>query len=128
MVPPNVRDRSAVPVPIPIFLPPTNADWTEIVKSYHERYGSSAPAEGYPLMADVIFCFEPAWGYDPAAIFFFQQGMITTEQFGQPDHIIIALAHLTSVKGDHIIMDPVTDRRYMIADGALGYFTFMMGK
>src|SRR5512138_3793108 len=54
--------------------------------------------------------------------------MITTEHLGLPDHIIITLAHLLPIDGDHIVMDPVTHGCHMIADGALCNLTFMMGK
>ncbi len=55
-------------VPLLIHNLATKEDWTEIVKSYSERYGSSAQSDGYSLMGDMIFCFEPAWGYDPEEI------------------------------------------------------------
>src|SRR5258708_37382903 len=61
-------------------------------------------------------------------ICFLQYRMTSAKQFCQFDHIIIALAHLSTVNGDHIIMYPVTNRRYMITNCALCNFTFMMWK
>jgi pimeloyl-ACP methyl ester carboxylesterase len=43
----------------------TQEDWTPIVKTYAEHHSSSGPAERFLLMKSVIFCFDPAWGYNP---------------------------------------------------------------
>ena len=64
--------------------------------------------------------------YRHRVIGFFQYRMFAAEEFGQFDHIIVTLAHLPAIDGDHIVVDPVTDRCHMIADRTLGNFTFMV--
>ena len=61
-------------------------------------------------------------------ICFFKHGVIAAEQFRQLDHIVETLAHFPAINGDHVIVYPITNRSYMIANGALRNFTFMMGK
>src|SRR5512147_1821742 len=61
-------------------------------------------------------------------ISFLQCWMIATKEFGELDNIVIALTHFLPVNGDHIVMDPVTNRRHMIADCTLCDLTFMMRK
>ncbi len=46
----------------------TNTDWTAIVKSLSQQGGGSSEDEGSLLMANTIFCFEPAWGFLPDEI------------------------------------------------------------
>src|SRR5882757_4820006 len=48
------------------------------------------------------------------------------EHFRQTDLIVVTLPHLLPVDGDHIIMQPVTGRNMLVADGTLRYLTFMM--
>src|SRR3954465_12200777 len=55
-----------------------------------------------------------------------QYRIISTEQFSEFYYIIIALAHLSSVDGDHVIMHPVFNRCGVVANSALGNFTFVM--
>jgi pimeloyl-ACP methyl ester carboxylesterase len=63
------KSGAYVQLPFLIHTLAASEDWTPVVKSYNEQYGSSsAPAETYNLMPEVIFCFEPAWGYDPGEI------------------------------------------------------------
>src|SRR5687768_18327218 len=59
-------------------------------------------------------------------ISFLQSRVVTAKQFRKPDNIIIALPHFFPVNRDHVVMYPVTDRSYMIANGALRYLAFMM--
>src|SRR5678809_1422407 len=59
---------------------------------------------------------------------FLQHGMITTEHFGKLNYIVIALAHFSAVNGNHIIMNPIAGRRYVVADRALCDFTFVVRK
>ena len=46
----------------------TNTDWTDIVKSLSQQRGSNGEGEGMLFMAKMIFCFEPAWGFQPDEI------------------------------------------------------------
>jgi pimeloyl-ACP methyl ester carboxylesterase len=50
-------------------------DWTAIAKHYSERYGSSGSPEPLLLMKQVIFCFDPAWGFQPEEIDRLNPGM-----------------------------------------------------
>src|SRR6185436_8232285 len=58
-------------------------------------------------------------------ICFLQCRMISAEKFGELDNIVIALPHLLAVNCDHIIMYPITDRSYMIANCTLCDLAFM---
>ncbi len=58
-----------------------------------------------------------------------QQGVIAAEQFRQPDHIVIAFAHFAPINGDHVVVHPVTRHEgTVVANAALGYFAFVVGK
>src|SRR5688500_1304547 len=52
--------------------------------------------------------------------------MTAAEHFCQPDLVIITLSHLSAIDGDHVIMNPIANRRLVIADSALRYLAFMM--
>src|SRR3569833_2953989 len=54
--------------------------------------------------------------------------MTTREHLCEHDLVAIALAHLLTVDGDHIIMQPVTGRHMLIANGTLRDLAFMMGE
>jgi pimeloyl-ACP methyl ester carboxylesterase len=54
-----------VQIPSLIHTLAINENWTSIVKSYNEQYGSSGGDNRLLLMKEVIFCFEPAWGVQP---------------------------------------------------------------
>jgi hypothetical protein len=58
-----------IQIPFLIHTLATSEDWTPVIKSVAEQHGSSSTqAESFSLMPHVIFCFEPAWGYDPAEV------------------------------------------------------------
>src|SRR5580698_6102670 len=57
-----------------------------------------------------------------------QQGMAAGEHLCQPDLVAIALAHLSPVEGDHIIMQPVAGGYMLVRNGALRDFALVMGK
>src|SRR3954468_24770928 len=57
-----------------------------------------------------------------------QKRMCTVEEFTNLNDIIIAFSHFFTVDGNHIVMQPITGGRNMIANGTLGYFRFMMRK
>src|SRR5690606_24467574 len=52
--------------------------------------------------------------------------VISTEEFSESDHIVVALSHLSSVDGDHVVVKPVSDRSCLVANGTLRNFTFMV--
>ncbi len=57
-----------------------------------------------------------------------KQRMIAGKHFGETNYIIIALAHLLAIDGNHVIVYPVTGRHFMITDHTLGDFTFVVRK
>jgi hypothetical protein len=59
------KSGTYVQIPFIIHTLATNEDWGPIVKSYNEHYGSSDGDNRLLLMAQMIFCFEPAWGIQP---------------------------------------------------------------
>src|SRR5689334_22902832 len=54
--------------------------------------------------------------------------MIARKHLPQRDHIAITLSHLLAINGDHVVVDPIIGRLYMIANSALRNFTFVMWK
>lgn len=61
-------------IPFLIHLLAVSEDWTPIVKSLSQQYGSSASDNQFLFMKDMIFCFEPAWQDVPGTITQFSQG------------------------------------------------------
>src|SRR5690606_13948710 len=49
-----------------------------------------------------------------------------TEEFSEFDHIVVALSHLPSIDGDHVVVKPVSDRSCLVANGTLRNFAFMV--
>ena len=62
------------------------------------------------------------------AIGLLQDRMLATEQLAQLDHVVVALAHLFSVDGDHIIMQPIPCGHFMVAYHALCDLALVMRK
>ena len=54
--------------------------------------------------------------------------MITAKHFCKLNYIVVALAHLFTIDGNHIVVHPVAHWRMVIADGTLCNFTFMVRK
>src|SRR5688572_24569578 len=52
--------------------------------------------------------------------------MFAAEKFAELDNIVVALAHLFAIDGDHIIMQPIFRWHMTVTNGALGNFTFVM--
>ncbi len=46
----------------------SNQDWTQVLKSFDQQHARSSGDNEMLLMQEVIYCFEPAWGYDAQAI------------------------------------------------------------
>lgn len=63
----NLMYKSGTYVQIPYLIHTLAAteDWGPVVKSYQDHYASGGSPQPLQLMALTIFCFEPAWGYDP---------------------------------------------------------------
>src|SRR5450432_2520328 len=54
--------------------------------------------------------------------------MIAIKHFSKLNLVVITLAHFFPIYCNHVVVNPISCRLYVIANGALSYLTFMMGK
>src|SRR5687768_6941941 len=54
--------------------------------------------------------------------------MIAAEHLSKADLVVITFSHLFSIHCNHVVMQPVSCGHFMIADGALCNFTFVVRK
>ena len=54
--------------------------------------------------------------------------MRTTKQLAQLDHIVVTLSHLPAIDGDHVVVQPIHGRHFVVAHYTLCNFTFVVRK